>query len=58
MRFERRKGAEIRMMNSFERFVSETDREPYIDSLISCKPVKRFENRSGLMKFWRSSDQN
>lgn len=52
---EREKRAKIGRMTSFERFVSE--RENFVmNSLVYCKPVKRFENRSDMMKFWSSSD--
>ena len=54
MRCEREKRAEIRRMTSFERFVSETE-NLVLKSLLYCKPVKRFENRSDKMKFWNSS---
>ena len=55
MRCEREKRAEIRRMTSFERFVSERENLE-LNSLIYCKPVKRFENRSDMMKFWSTSD--
>ena len=42
-------------MTSFERFMSETE-NLVLNPLIYCKPVKRFENRSDMMKFWSSSD--
>ena len=42
-------------MTSFEIFVSET-KNLALNSLIHCKPVKILENRSGMMKFWISSD--
>jgi hypothetical protein len=57
VRCEQEKRAEIRRMTSFERFVSE--RENFVlNFLIYCKPkpVKRFENRSDMMKFWSMSD--
>ena len=55
MRCEREKRAEIRRMNSFERFVSERENLE-LNSLIYFEPVKRFENRSDMMKFWSTSD--
>ena len=55
MRCEREKRAEIRRMTSFERFVSERQ-NLVLNSLIYCKPVKRFKNRSDMMKFWSMSD--
>ena len=55
MRCEREKRAEIRRMTSFERFVSERQ-NLVLNSLIYCKPVKRFKNRSDVMKFWSTSD--
>ena len=42
-------------MTSFERFVSETE-NLILNSLIYCEPMKRFQNRSDVMKFWSSSD--
>ena len=42
-------------MTSCERFVSETE-NLVLNSLIYCKLVKRFENRTDMMKFWSSSD--
>ena len=42
-------------MTSFERFVSERE-NLVLNSLIYCKPVKRFKNRSDMMKFWSTSD--
>ena len=55
MRCEREKRAEIRTMTSFERFVSERD-NLVLNSVIYCKPVMRFENRSGMMGFRSSSN--
>ena len=55
MRCEREKRAEIRRMTSFERFVSERENLE-LNSLIYCKPVTIFENRSDMMKFWSTSD--
>jgi len=55
MRCEREKRAEIRRKTSFERFVSERQ-NLVLNSLIYCKPVKRFKNRSDVMKFWSTSD--
>ena len=51
MECEQEKRAEIRRMTSFERFVSETENLVW-ESLIYCKPVKRFENRSDIIEFW------
>ena len=42
-------------MISFERFVSETENFK-LNSLVDCKSVKRFDNRSDTMTFWSSSD--
>ena len=42
-------------MTSFERFVSERE-NLILNSLIYCEPMKRFQNRSDVMKFWSSSD--
>ena len=53
MRCEREKRAEVKRMTSFERFMSETV-NLVLNPLIYCKPVKRFENRSDMMKFWIS----
>lgn len=55
MRCEREKRAKIRRVTSFERFVSERE-NLVLNSLVYCKPVKRFENRSDMMKFRSSSD--
>ena len=55
MKCEREKLVEIRRMTSFERFVSETE-NLVLNSLIYCKPMKRFENRSDMMKVWSLSD--
>ena len=55
MRCEREKRAKIRRMTSFERFVSERQ-NLVLNSLIYCKPVKRFKNRGDIMKFWSTSD--
>ena len=55
MRCEREKRAEIRRITSFERFVSETE-NLVLNPRIYCKPVKRFENGSDMIKFWSSSD--
>ncbi len=42
-------------MTSFERFVSEKENR-VLNFLIYSEPVKRFENRSNMMKLWISSD--
>ena len=42
-------------MTSFERFVSERE-NLILNSLIYCEPMKRFQNRSDMMKFWSSGD--
>ena len=55
MRCERQKRVEIGRMTSFERFVSERENLE-LNSLIYFEPVKRFENRSDMMKFWSTSD--
>jgi len=55
MRCEREKRAKISRMTSFERFVSERE-NLILNSLIYCEPMKRFQNRSDVMKFWSSGD--
>ena len=55
MRCEQEKRAETRRITSFERFVSERG-NLVLNSLIYCKPVKRFENRSDMMEFRSLSD--
>ena len=42
-------------MTSSERFVSKTE-NLVLNSLIHCKPVKRFENSNEIMTVWSSSD--
>ncbi len=42
-------------MTSFKRFVSKTE-NLVLNSLIYCKPIKRFQNRSDTMKFRSSGD--
>ena len=55
MRCEREKRAKISRMTSFERFASERENLIF-NSLIYCEPMKRFRNRSDMMKFWSSGD--
>jgi len=43
------KRVEVRRLTSFERFICETENLVF-DSLINLEPMKRFKNRSNVMK--------
>ena len=55
MRSEWKKRPEISGVTTFERFVSNRDNF-IMNSLIYCEPMKWFENRSDMMKFWSFGD--
>ena len=55
IRCVREKRTEVRRLTSLERLVRE--REKFVlNSLIYFEPVKRFENRSNMMKFRNFGD--
>jgi len=49
------KKAEVKMLTSFERFICESENLVF-DSVIYIEPMKRFWNRSNVMKFGSFDD--